>query len=225
MDETSTKRHCIGYLRVSKDEQAKNGLSLDAQRADIACEAERRGWTVEWFTDNGKSAKNLRRPGITAALSKLRGGEASVLVVKRLDRLSRSVIDFAGLLQRSQKEGWAIDALDLGLDTSTANGEMFAHVLIALAQWERRLISERTKAGLSQTDKRLGRLPLVSPSTRARVRRLFKQWGSLTRVANHLNATGVPSPSGVGRWHPATVSRLADHTPRRRGPRREKLAS
>jgi DNA invertase Pin-like site-specific DNA recombinase len=75
------------------------------------------------ITDAGHSARSLDRPGLAYALSRLRAGRASVLVVSRLDRLSRSMIDFAGLMADAQREGWAIVALDLGVDTTTPEGE------------------------------------------------------------------------------------------------------
>src|SRR5262245_60092592 len=85
----------VGYLRVSTVEQATNGAGLDAQRATIAAEAERRGWSVRWIEDRGYSAKDLRRPGIRDVLSLLEAGEADALVVAKLDRLSRSLVDFS----------------------------------------------------------------------------------------------------------------------------------
>src|SRR5256885_16611409 len=64
----SASLRVLGYLRVSTTEQATNGAGLDAQRAAIAAEAERRGWSVQWVEDRGYSAKDLRRPGIREAL-------------------------------------------------------------------------------------------------------------------------------------------------------------
>ena len=139
----------IGYSRVSTEEQATSGLGLEDQRRHIAGDADRRGWTVEWIEDAGYSAKDLNRPGISTALSLLREGSAQALVVAKLDRLSRSLMDFAGLMDRSHREGWALVALDLGVDTSTPQGEMMANVLATFAHFERRLIGERTRAALA----------------------------------------------------------------------------
>jgi len=97
----------IGYLRVSTDEQAVSGLGLGDQRGVIAAEATRRGWVdVEYLSDEGYSAKNLSRPAIAVALDMLGKGQASVLVVSKLDRLSRSLLDFATLMDRARREGW-----------------------------------------------------------------------------------------------------------------------
>jgi len=80
-------------------------MSIEAQREAIQAEAGRRGWTVEWIEDGGFSAKNLRRPAIQRALTQLKKGEANMLVVSKLDRLSRSLFDFCGLVERSRREG------------------------------------------------------------------------------------------------------------------------
>jgi DNA invertase Pin-like site-specific DNA recombinase len=86
----------IGYVRVSTEEQATSRAGLEAQRSAIAAEAERRGWTlVEIVEDAGYSAKDLRRPGIRAVLNAMTTNEAETLVVAKLDRLSRSMLDFA----------------------------------------------------------------------------------------------------------------------------------
>ncbi len=96
----------LGYLRVSTEEQAASGLGLANQRRAIAQEAQQRHWSnIEFVTDDGYSAKSLARPGISAALARLRRGEAGVLVVSKLDRLSRSLLDFAGLMETAKREG------------------------------------------------------------------------------------------------------------------------
>jgi len=95
----------VGYVRVSTDEQAASGLGLDAQRASILAECQLRGWTLaDLIEDAGFSAKSLDRPGIVHALDRLARGEAGVLVVAKLDRATRSVMDAADLLARSQRE-------------------------------------------------------------------------------------------------------------------------
>src|SRR5215213_2892989 len=89
----------IGYLRVSTDEQADSGAGLDAQRAAILSEAERRGWSeVRFIEDAGFSGKDTRRPGLRLALEVLARGEARGLVVGKMDRLSRSLLDFTQIM-------------------------------------------------------------------------------------------------------------------------------
>ena len=141
----------VGYIRVSTSEQADSGAGLEAQRAAIRSEAERRGWQlVHVFEDAGASGKSLNgRRGLQRALEAIEAGTAEGLVVAKLDRLSRSLLDFAALMERARKGGWNLIALDLGVDTSTPAGEMMASVLATFAQFERRLIGQRTKDALA----------------------------------------------------------------------------
>lgn len=78
------------------------------------------------------------------------------IVVAKLDRLSRSVSDFAGVLELARTRKWALVAIDLGVDTSTPTGELVANVMMSVAQWEHRVIGERTSAAM-QAAKRQGR--------------------------------------------------------------------
>ncbi len=144
----------LGYARVSTAEQADSGAGMDAQRHAIRGEVERRGWQlVDVVEDAGYSAKDLRRPGIGVVLERVARGDADVLVVSKLDRLSRSLIDFAQTMATAQREGWALVALDLGVDTATPGGEMMANVLAS----RRSARNARHLAGASLVTGRLGR--------------------------------------------------------------------
>ena len=141
----------VGYVRLSKAAPGtSDGYGLDAQRAAITAEAQRRGvQVVSIESDNGVSGKTGSiKPGLERALLALATHRADALMIAKLDRIARSSLDFAKLLERSRSEGWRIIALDMGLDTSTAVGEVVASVLMAFASFERRCISERTTAGL-----------------------------------------------------------------------------
>ena len=158
-------RIAIGYIRVSTDAQGERGYGLDAQADLIREEMTRREWTQgRIYVDvaSGKSTK--RRPQYAQAVRELSEGRAHVLVVAKLDRLSRSLLDFAALMAQSSREGWSIDALDIGVDTSTINGELIANIIMALAQWERRIIGQRTKLALGQVKHR-GEVKLGRPTT------------------------------------------------------------
>jgi DNA invertase Pin-like site-specific DNA recombinase len=140
----------LAYVRVSSAEQAESRGGLEAQRATILAEAERRGWQlVDVIEDAGWSAKDLKRPGIQAALETLRRGQADALVVAKLDRLSRSLLDFAGLMAVAQRQAWALVALDVDVDTSIPAGEAMASLLATFAQFERRLIGQRTREAMA----------------------------------------------------------------------------
>ncbi|GAB2449079.1 recombinase family protein [Nocardioides hungaricus] len=199
----------IGYLRVSTEEQAVSGLGLADQRAVIGSEARRRGWAdVEFVTDDGYPAKNLSRPGIASAVQQLRKGEASVLVVSKLDRLSRSLLDFATLMDRGRREGWQLVVLDLAIDTTVPSGQLMANVLAAFAEYERQLIGARTSAALQQLKgqgKRLGRPRTLSRDVTDRVVRERESGATLAAIASGLNDDGVPTARGGARWYPSTV--------------------
>lgn len=209
----------VGYIRVSTDEQAASGLGLGAQRSAIAGEARRRGWELlRVYEDAGASAKSMdRRPGLKAALRSVERGEATALVVSKLDRLSRSLLDFADLMARSKKHGWALVALDLGVDTTTPSGEMLASILAVFAQFERRLISQRTKDGLRQAraeGTQLGRFAPVDAVVASRIVAMSQGGISLNRIARTLTAEGVPTALGGPRWYASVVQRIVDRAAR-----------
>lgn len=202
--------HVIGYVRVSTEEQGLSGAGLQAQRAAIIAESERRGWTLIEIIEDVGSGKSLKRPGIRAALDTLAAGEASALVVAKLDRVSRSLLDFAKIMATAQKQSWALVALDVQVDTTSPSGEAMAHMLATFAQFERRLISERTKQALAQkraSGVRLGAPPEIAPSIARRIRRERQAGRTLREIAERLNADGVPTARG-GRWYASTLQRV-----------------
>src|SRR3954464_10846790 len=112
----------LAYLRVSTSERADSRAGIEAQRAAILAEATRRGWSaasLDWIEDAGYSGKDTRRPGLRLALEVLKVGEAAGLVVAKMDRLSRSLLDFTTIMATAQHEGWALIALDSPADTSS----------------------------------------------------------------------------------------------------------
>jgi DNA invertase Pin-like site-specific DNA recombinase len=165
---------------------------------------------VEIAEDIGCSGKDLKRPGVQGALELLAAGTATALVVAKLDRLSRSMLDFAQIMAVAQKQRWALVALDVQLDSSTASGEMMAHLLATFAQFERRLISERTKQALQQkraAGVRLGAPPEIDPSVADRIRRERANGRTLRGIAARLNEEGVATARG-GHWHASTLRRV-----------------
>jgi DNA invertase Pin-like site-specific DNA recombinase len=194
---------------VSTDDQSSSGAGLQAQRRAIIAECKRRGWhLVEVIEDAGFSAKDMNRPGVQEALRVLKRGEASALVVAKLDRLSRSMLDFTALMATAQKQSWALVALDCAVDTSTPTGEAMANMLATFAQFERRLISQRTKEALAvkrASGVRLGRPPTLPQSVVRRIQRQRARGDSLHKIAADLNASGVPTAQGGVQWYAATV--------------------
>ncbi|WP_460604439.1 recombinase family protein [Jatrophihabitans fulvus] len=208
----------VGYLRVSTDEQAVSGLGLAAQRKAIELDANQRGLPVlQWREDPGVSGKTLKRPGLDAALDDLASGRASVLMVAKLDRLSRSVHDATGLLLRADKQGWSLVALDAQIDTSTPQGGALVQILAVFGELERRLIGQRTKDALAvkrAQGVRLGRPRVVGEDVAERIRELRAAGATWAAIAKALNADGVPTARGR-EWYPASVRLIAQRDDRR----------
>lgn len=202
----------IGYTRVSTEEQASSGLGLEAQRDTITRYAQAHGWDVVWYEDAGLSAKSLDRPQLQAALARLhvppKRRDVDGIVVAKLDRLSRSVVDFAGVLELARARKWAMVAIDLGVDTSTPTGELVANVMMSVAQWERRVIGERTSAAMQAAKRQgrhMGRVSVLPPSTGDRVLAL-RATRTLDATAAQLNAEGLSTASGA-QWSANTVAK------------------
>jgi DNA invertase Pin-like site-specific DNA recombinase len=200
----------VVYLRVSTSEQAASGLGIEAQRATAHAYADRKGLRiVEEFNDEGISAKNLSgRPGALAALDAVRSKRAAGLLVAKMDRLSRSVVDGAGLMESARREGWALHFADLDIDTSTPAGEMAANIIISGSQYERRLISQRTRDALAAKrarGERLGAVPRVPAVVVDRILREREQGRTFQAIADGLTADQVPTSRGNSRWFSATV--------------------
>jgi DNA invertase Pin-like site-specific DNA recombinase len=203
----------VGYIRVSTAEQADSGLGLAAQKAGIAAYAAQRSWQLgDVYEDAGASGKALSgRPGLAAALDALGTGKASVLLVAKLDRLARSVADFAGLVRRAEREGWALVIVDLAVDMTTSGGGLITNVMASVAEWERKVISERTKAALAvrrAQGVRLGRPRVLDPAISERIRAERASGGTLQAIADGLNADGITTPTGKA-WSPALVRKVA----------------
>lgn len=210
---TSTTPGIVGYLRVSTEEQAVSGLGLAAQRSAIEAEAARRGLPLlAVHVDAGISGKSLARPGLTAALADLDAGKGTVLLVAKLDRLSRSVHDATGLMQRADRSGWGLVALDANVDTTTPQGAAMTQVLAVFAELERRLIGERTKAALAvkvAQGVKLGRPRTLPTEVVDRIRTAHDGGTSWSAIARALTAENVPTAQGGARWYPATVRYVA----------------
>lgn len=215
MTEPTQQEVAIAYYRVSTYEQAQSGLGLGAQRLACKREIEMRDWILAGeFTDSG-SGKNMTRKGMADALAMLKRGEATVLVASAVDRISRSVLDCASLLQLAHEQGWRLVTLDAKIDTTTPAGEMLLNILSAYAQFERRLISKRTKDALNEYRAKCAKAnvkpfrPYVfnDPVIIAQMKSWRKGSNSYRLIAQKLNAQGTPSPMG-GKWSMESVRKV-----------------
>jgi DNA invertase Pin-like site-specific DNA recombinase len=208
-----------GYVRVSTEEQSTHGVSLRDQEARVRAHAFARGVDLtDVIIDAGYSAKDLNRPGMTKLLAMIQRGEVASVTILKLDRLTRSVGDFARFLDMSKRLGFDLISVAETLDTSTAGGRMVANVMMSVAQWEREAIGERTASAMA--DKRAAREfcggarapfgfslvdnPLVADDREqavlASIHTARENGTSLRRIVADLNERGIPAPQG-GVWH------------------------
>jgi DNA invertase Pin-like site-specific DNA recombinase len=207
-------RPAVAYVRVSTQGQGRSGLGLDAQKEAVGRFADANGFGIAQMfeeIETGKGSDALeRRPQLNAALaraSKIKGP----IIVAKLDRLSRDVHFISGLMQHKTP----FIVAELGADTDP----FMLHIYAALAEKERRLISERTKAGLAAAKRRgikLGGLNAkgiaiqqAAADFAEQLRPVFAELRNLTTraCAEELNRRGIAAPNG-GRWHAIQVSRV-----------------
>lgn len=201
------------YARVSTQMQVEDGISLDAQERQLRFAAEMAGYEVVLLKEEGRSGKNIRnRPILRQALEDLDSGKASALYVTRLDRLARSTQDFLSIVDRSQKFGWRLALLDIGLDTATHQGRFVVTIMAAMAEMERGMISERAKdihKDRRDNDKRwgidLGPKPMIEEEIRAEIKHLRDKGLSYKLIAENLNSREIPTSNGGKQWYASTV--------------------
>lgn len=225
MSQQVEKVKAIGYVRVSTEQQANDGVSLEAQREKIQMFARLYDYElVAIVEDAGASAKTLVRDGLTEVLARLEDGEATALIVTNLDRLTRSVKDLGELLE-SRFTRFSLVSVGEQIDTSTAAGRLVLNVLMSVAQWEREATSERTKTALQHKKsqgQRVGSIPygyslgedgqtLKANQAEAEVVQAVKDLNaaglSLRSIADRLEKQGYRARSG-GNFHPQTVSNI-----------------
>lgn len=213
----------IGYVRVSTEGQALEGVSLDAQRDRIMAYCEAHGLELASIeADEGVSGKRAdNRPGLQRALEAVCEARG-VLVTYSLSRLARSTKDAIAIAESLEKRGANLASLSERIDTTTAMGKFFFTTVAALAQLERDQIAERTSAALAykraQGQKTGGYVPYgfdAGPDGRltpnepeqsaiARMQRLRSRGKSLRQIAADLEAQGIKPKRGE-RWHAKTV--------------------
>jgi DNA invertase Pin-like site-specific DNA recombinase len=217
------------YIRVSTDEQARHGVSLDAQEERLRAYCTMRGLqVVGMIRDEGVSAfKHLdTRRGGAELLQVIARGKASHVVALKLDRLFRNAADALALTEEWNRAGVALHLVDMGgaaMDTASPTGRMMLTMLAGFAEFERALISERTTQALTyKRDQRQAYAPTpygyrrrgdtlhehrAELATVARIREAAAAGESLAGIARALNADAVPTKRG-GKWHASTVRYL-----------------
>ena len=208
--------HALLYVRVSTQMQATDGLSLDAQERELKRAAELAGVvSYEVIREEGRSGKSISgRPEIKKALKRLEDGSANAMFVTRIDRLARSTRDFLAIIDHAEKYHWRLVLLDLNLDTSLYSSRFVLTVMSALAEMERAIIAERQK-DVHKERRALGKnwgvdlgpKTKIPADVRKRIQSLRDIGMSYSKIAQLLNADGVPTTHG-GQWYASTVYTL-----------------
>lgn len=199
----------VGYIRVSTEEQGANGYGLDAQRDEIERYCEVRGYHLVTVTSDVVSTRKIDEMyGRAVVVAGIQANIADALVVRAFDRITRSTLDGAQLLDQAKRQGWHILGID-GTDTRDKGQRMTNRVRMIMAEEERDKISERTKEGLARARRngvQLGRPSKIAPTLARRIVRMRKTEGlSAQKIAAHLTAKKVPAPGGGATWHHSTV--------------------
>ena len=221
-------KQAIGYIRVSTEQQANEGVSLEAQKAKIAAWCVTNGYElVNVFVDAGISGKSMdKRPGLQDAMKALKKGMA--LVSYSLSRLARSTKDALSIGETVAKRKADMVSLSEQIDTTTAAGKMMFQMLAVLAEFERNLVAERTTNALQHkkaTNQKYtnitpygfeaieGRLVQVQAEAAivAEIQAARASGNTLQSIADSLNGRGIPTKTGKT-WQPATIHLLMKRT-------------
>lgn len=230
MNTDQRKLMCAIYTRKSTEEGLeKEYNTLDAQydacRSYIRSQASN-GWEIipKRYDDGGYSGGNVNRPGLRELQADIVAGRVNIVVVYKIDRLSRSLCDFADLSKLFEKHGVSFVSVTQQIDTSSAAGRMMLGILFSFAQFEREICSDRIRDKIYATIKKGiwvgGPTPfgyrlenknlIVDAQTAEVVKRMFKRYiatGSALRVSREMNALGFRR-NGGGKWNPRQVARI-----------------
>jgi DNA invertase Pin-like site-specific DNA recombinase len=226
-------QEAIGYIRVSTEEQAAEGVSLEAQERRIRAYAEMTGvFRLLIIEDRGVSASVplIKRPGGAKVVAALASGDYKNVITLKLDRLFRDTIDGLSMVKDWDRREIGLHIIDLGgnvINTKTAAGQFMITVLAGVAEMERNMISERTSAALQYKKGQgeiYGPVPygkviedgrlVEDPYERAVLRDIQElrevHGASYRLIAWGLNECRIPTKQG-GTWHPGTVRYMLKH--------------
>ncbi len=217
----------LGYVRVSTERQADEGVSLAAQEAKVRAMAVVRGVELAEVIIDAESGKSLNRVGAQRLLEMVSRGEVGTVIIAKLDRLTRSVRDLCGLLELFEKKNVALVSVAESLDTSSAAGRLVITIMGAVNQWERESIGERTRDALRHKRSKSERVGNIhfgyrlagdgkhvepDPAEQAalcEMHELRKRGGTLRSIAAHLNEKGHRTRRGSAWRHTYIASMLA----------------
>lgn len=215
------------YIRVSTDEQAKHGYSIAAQQEKLEAFCLSQGWDIyKTYIDDGYSAKDLNRPKFNEMLTEIKNEKIDVLLVYRLDRLTRSVLDLYTILNILDQYKCSFKSATEVYDTTNAMGRLFITLVAAIAQWERENTAERVRMGMEKKTKlgkwkggiapygyRIENKELVINDDEIEVvKTIFKMAETLGfyTIAKKLTEAGYETRNGND-WHVHTVRDIANN--------------
>lgn len=220
----------IGYIRVSTEDQAREGVSLDNQRRKIELYAEMNDIElIGIIADEGVSAKNLNRPGVKKVLAMANKREVDAIIIYKLDRAFRNTIDALQTAQMLDKKGVALHSITEKLDTHSAIGKFFFSLMASLAEMERNVIGERTADALkckkNKGEKTGGHVPfgfdvrkegdlkVLTPNEDeknviATIVELRNKGLSYRAIAEKLESMDIPMKKGNTRWNSTQIMRI-----------------
>jgi site-specific DNA recombinase len=218
----------IGYVRVSTDRQAEEGISLEMQIHKIEQYCELYNYQlIDIISDAGFSAKSTNRPGLKNLLQIINSEQADALIVYKLDRLTRSLADWSDLISKyfNEKSNKTLLSVCDQIDTSTASGRLCLNMMMTVYQWERETIAERTKSALAHKRKKgepLGTARFGSNLTSKAlepnsdeliviklISDLRTEGKTQQQIADHLNQNNIRSKRD-GIWYQRTVKNVLD---------------
>jgi site-specific DNA recombinase len=211
------------YKRVSDDEQVKEGYSLDSQRAIcMRWIADKNYSLVDEYTDEGKSAKNMKRPDLQRLMRDIESRKFDVLVFWRLNRLTRNLKDKIHLFELCDKYNVSIKSMSEEIDTTTASGRMVTNLLVSVAQGEREQTAENVHAtmlelamkgvrngavapyGYDSVDGKLVINPMEAEVVK-RIYALYQRNIGIRGIAKMFNNDSIPKGDRVGTWSDNSV--------------------
>jgi|SRR5579872_8607 len=220
-------RKTVALIRVSTEDQAREGVSLDAQRQRIDAYAIATGRVIdEYVVEAGESGKTLKRPGMMKILREVKVGSVGTLVILKLDRVTRSVKDLLHLIEVFTKADADLISVSESLDTSSAAGRMVVQILGVMAEFERAQLAERTSFALGHKrhNRRVyGKAPfgfrrdgdalVEEPEELLALRSALGMRAkgvSLRRIGEWLTARGFTPRQGGKEWRKQSVAQVLD---------------
>ncbi len=218
------------YIRVSTEDQAKDGFSIHAQKEKLTKYAEANEWDIiDFYIDDGISGKNLKdRPEVTRLLKDVEENKINNILIYKLDRLTRSMKDLLYLIEFFEKNNCTFNSQTEKIDTSNAVGRMFVKIIGIFAEFERENLAERVAFGYEQKtregnytnthgvygyDYLKGGILLVNEREKELITKIFEYYingDSYFKIAKKLNMANIPTKRG-GAWAPSTIKSILEN--------------